>query len=61
MDTPGDRHLHGDRRADLQSIGADAVSDRQALLFLVLLMLGIVISMSVPGWALQVLDAVGVK
>ncbi len=37
------------------------MSDRQALLFLVALMVGIPISMSVPAWAVQVLDALGVK
>ena len=61
MDPPGDRHQHGDPRAGLQSIGGDTMSDTQALLFLVALMVGIPISMSVPGWAVQVLDALGVK
>lgn len=61
MDTPGDCHLHGDRRAHPQSIGADTMSDTQALLVLIALMLGIVISMSVPTWALELLEAVGVK
>ena len=61
MDPPGDRHQHGDPRAGLQSIGGDTMSNTEALLFLIALMLGILFAMSVPGWAVQVLEALGVK
>ena len=37
------------------------MSNTEALLFLIALMLGILFAMSVPGWAVQVLEALGVK
>jgi len=57
MDSPGDHHQH----ADLQRIKADTMSNTEALLCLIALMLGIVISMSVPTWAVEILGALGVK
>jgi len=37
------------------------MSNTEALLFLIALMLGILIAMSVPTWAFEILEAVGVK
>jgi hypothetical protein len=37
------------------------MSNTEALLCLIALMLGIVISMSVPTWAVEILGALGVK